>query len=284
MDNFSYDEVHVAEWQMPPELAKHLPQELRDAAQDWVFSGAAVCTALERIEKMDKEAINRTDPAITHGHLLNRRVSDQTQAGVGAETPMTNSAFPSIPSTPAPVVPWNKNKLMQSLPQLTVNMAGLESPPYTPADSKVPNTPVSEPLVGPNGTVPDLDSVDAQLSPLSSRNSLTLSSPGINVKNEKAWEYYVGSFNEALRDIRKNVLARLRGSTRIIDRMRIEIPQEAGLSVEHKVALNSFEQWWATMKPKVSAYQQKVEDIEEKRVATQTQLEAMRNPVCGLPF
>ena len=284
LDNFSYDETYVREWQLPSGLSKHLSQELRDAAHSWVLAGAAVCTALERIQKMDNEAVDRTDPATTHEHLLKRRVSDQTPAVVGAETPATSSPAAPTCSKPNFVVSCTKSPLIQPFPQLPVNMAGLESPPFTPVDSKVPNTPACEPLFGPNGTAPDLDSVTAQLYPLSSRSSLTMSSLDTAVKNEQAWEYYVGAFNAEVEDLRTKAFTRLKGYTRTIDRICTELGWDRDLSTMEKAALGRFVQWWKVMKPKVSRYQDKVDALQEKVVGTKTELEAMESKACGLPF
>lgn len=285
MDNFSYDDTHIPKWQASQQILRHLLPELRDAVETFTLAGAAVCTALERVEKLDEEAVDRMNPAISHGHLVNLRISDQTQARVGAETPPTSSPTSSMPSMDAPVKVSNQTPLIQFFPQLPVNMAGLESPPFTPVDSKVANTPVSEPLVGPNGTAPDLDSVTAQLSPFSSRNSLTtLSSPGFKVSNEIAWKHFVGEFNEALRDLRENALPGLKGAVHEIERICTEIGWDRTLRMEQKVALDNFGQWWKTMKPKVSTYEEKVQELRRHHVATQKQFEAMENKVCNLPL
>ena len=111
LDNFAYDETHIAEWRMPAGLTKDLPKELNDACNDWVYAGAALCTALDRVQKMDNEAIDRADPATTHQHILQRRTSIKT-AGVCVNTPTTSIPAAQTCSMPLPVVPFCRSLLI----------------------------------------------------------------------------------------------------------------------------------------------------------------------------
>ncbi|KAK3718180.1 hypothetical protein LTR37_005295 [Vermiconidia calcicola] len=276
LDNFSYDEVYLAEWQMPHGLIGHLTQELRDAATNWVFAGAALCTALERVERMQEETVHRADPAITHKHLLGRRASDLTEAVVGAETPTRSSSTSSGFSTPTSVADHRKDSLMHPVPQLPVNMMGMESPPFTPVDTRTLNTPAPEPLsAGSNVTPPDLDSVTAQLSPFSTRSMCTTGSSGIPTKDDKAWEYFVGSLNEETTDLRRNALMRLKGYSRTIDTTCTELAWDHDINLELKASLEKFVQWWKVMKPKVTVYQERVEALEKKVAATKSEVELL---------
>src|ERR1700761_7844083 len=59
MDNFAFAEKHVPDWQLSSELADQLPHQLKDGLIVFEQAGAAVDAALERIQGMDDEAVDR---------------------------------------------------------------------------------------------------------------------------------------------------------------------------------------------------------------------------------
>ena len=261
LDNFSYDEAQLAKWQVPAGLLnKHLPQELQDAATDWIFAGAAVCTALERIDKLDDEAIHRLHPKTTHQHLFSRRTSDQAPTVVGAETPPVDSPVLSSPlSLPTSVVPFDKNPLIHPIPQLSHNNLGMPTPPFSPVGTQGSNTPLPVTAINPpNGTVPDLHQVSAQLSPSATQYPLTSASSGTATPNAETWAVFVDNYEAEMKDIQKHSFMRFKGYARKIDAQLYELHHEDSMSEETMVAAETFETWWKTMRPKVSEYEEKV--------------------------
>ena len=281
-DNFAYDEDHAPDFGFPPDLLKRLPPPVAEQANPFIEAFAAVNTALDRIEALGKEAPDRVDPKITHMHLIHRRVSDQAPTVVGAETPPS----PSTPeaqkfSLPAPYTPaWSKKSLMQMIPQLPVNMMGLESPPFTPVDSKVATTPVNEPLLGPKGMETDLARVSAELS----KNALTIESPGMSVKNEIAWRTYVNQYNAEIDEIKHTAFKRVEGYSRLITKLFHEHLHDGKMSKSQKIALQEFRDWWLKALKKVSELETKVMALEEKAIGTRAELQAIDMKLAAWPL
>jgi hypothetical protein len=152
-------------------------------------------------------------------------------------------------------------------------MVGLESPPFTPIDSKVANTPVNEPLCGPNGMeAADLARVNAELS----KSTLTIeSTAGKPVKNEIAWQFYVKQYNAEVEDLKKHAYKRLEGYDRTITRQFFEHLHDDGLRMDQKAALQEFRFWWNDIKGKVGEIKERVMALEEKVVGAHSEVEAM---------
>ena len=282
-DNFAYYGPYVEKAGFSSDLHSRLPKTLAEQAKLFVLAYAAVHTALDRIKLLDKEAPDRIDPKTTHTHLIHRRISDQTPAVVGAETlPSSSSPDAQKLSIPTPFTPAGSRKaLTLMIPQLPVNMMGLESPPFTPVDSKVANTPVNEPLAGPKGMVEtDLARVSAELS----KTALTLSSAGLSVKNESAWRTYVGQYNAEIDDVQNHAFKRLEGYIRFITKEFFERMHDEGLTREDKVALQEFRAWWLSMLKKVSVLETKVVELEEKALGTRTELQALDMKAAAWPL
>lgn len=286
MDNLSYDAGYLWKWQLPNGLAEHLPPQIREAAENWVYAGAAVDTALERVRKMENEAPDRANPVVTHTHLI-RRMSEMS-AVVGAEASPISS-----PVSPTPLKPtsFDKMLLMHPFTQRPTNIIGMESPPYTPvrSGSQASSTPSNGRVIDVMGTaLPDPNEITAQLElcPLkSARESLTSLLPVTPVRNMNAWAHYVNTYNNELEDLRKNALMRLKGYARIIDVHMMEIVWEQDLSPETKAAVAEFETWWKVMEPKVSGYEHKVHSLHDAFVETEKEFEARTrgSSVCSLP-
>lgn len=282
-DNFAYDSTHLPDSGFPSDsdLLQRLPPKVAEQANPFIQAYAAVNTAFDRIEALGNEAPDRVDPKTTHTHLISRRVSDQTPTVVGAETPPSLSTPEAqklsmpVPYTPARI----KKSLMQMVPQLPVNMMGLESPPFTPVDSKVANTPVNEPLLGPESMETDLARVSAELS----KNALTIESPGMPVKNEIAWRTYVNQYNAEIDDIKHTAFKRLEGYDRLITRELFEHLHDDSMSKSQRIALQDFRDWWLEALKEVSKLETKVMALEEKVVGTRTELRAIDMKAAAWP-
>lgn len=283
MDNFAYYGPYVEKAGLSSNLHSRLPTKLAEQAKLFVLAFAAIHTSLDRIDALDEEAHDRIDPKTTHSHLTHRRVSDLTPTVVVAETPPSLSASSAqTHSTSTPYTPaGSKKSLMPMIPQLPVNMMGLESPPFTPVDSKVANTPVNEPLLGPKGMVEtDLARVSAELS----KTALTLQSTGLQVKNESAWRTYVGMYNAEIDDVKNEAFKRLEAYQHFIMKEFYDRLHDDSMTKTDKVALQEFRGWWLPMQKMVSELRTKVMALEEKVMGTRTELKAMDMKVAAWPL
>lgn len=263
-DNFSYYPPHLVESLMPGNLLPRLPSALKKEAKLFVLAYAAVYTAFERIEALEKDAPNRADPESSHKHLLGRRASDYSHATVGAETPPSFST-PSTcePSTSSSYTSVTKKPRFAMPPQIPVNMMGLESPPFTPIDSKVANTPINggQKSMG----AADLAHVNAELSKSA---ALTTESPAMHIKNEMAYQTYVNQYNVEVSDLKHHTYKRLEGYDRTMTRQFFEILEEDDddddLSISDRAALQEFRFWWNDIKLKIPTIKARVDGLEMK--------------------
>lgn len=264
IDNFSYDDAHMDKWTIPEKLLAGLPDELKKPATDWQYAGAAVCTALDRIQKLDEESLVRGYPGpetTSHPHM-SRRVSN-AQTSTGNDTPPMSSPESSAPasfaSTASSMLPMEKMSF-SGFPARQV--VGLESPPFTPIDSDACTTPEQN-LRGvaiPNSKMPDVNALTRQLSPISLRGrgcSTTSQSPTAEF-DESAWDVYVGSFKAELTDIKSHALNRVKGLTGQIDRLSLEYSRDS----KFKEAIEEFTVWWAEHKGQVGTWEVKVRELE----------------------
>ena len=250
---------------MPHGLSQRLPKEFCEAANNWICSGAAVCTALDRVRKMEDEAVNRADPVFTHKHLLNwRRALDAASSVISGETPPMSTPSTLTSSMVSSFSHSTSGQPIQPFPQHSVKLGGIKSSSYTPVDSVASCSPV----ISPTEVASNLDSITADVYSLSSQDLLSMKALDTPVRNEIAWEYYVGSFNAEVDDLKRRAMPCLKGYTRTIIRVYAEITRERNPSHELRTALRIFGDWWSVMEPQVGRYQEKVDDLERKEVAT----------------
>jgi hypothetical protein len=260
-DNFSYYPPFLSESLLPYELIPRLPTFLRTETKLFVLAFAAVYTALERIEAMGKEEPKRAAPKTTHKHLLGRHASDYTPTSGGAETPPSYST--TTMQEPVKLLPLTgavKKPRVQMVPQLPINMFGMESPPFTPVDSTVANTPVND---GRGGIEPaDFDRINAMLS----KTALNTEFSAMPYKNEIAYQIYVNQYNAEIEDIKCNALKRLEGFDRTIGREFYELSREEGLTEDQRAALRDFKVWWIEAQKKMAGIKAKVDALEEMKI------------------
>lgn len=262
VENFSYDPAHLASWQITPGLEDHITPELSEIVRNIMLGGAAVDTSFERIAELSKESVHRIAPRSSHAHLLSPR-SSNSPASVGAEVGSINSPLSLTPVSfsPVPNVPVRKSSRMPHVPQLPVNMIGLESPPFTPYDSKVGNTPLCEPHVAPMGMAANLDVVSAQLSPMSNTE---VARP--YVKNDIAFETFINCMREEVVDLKYSCLPRLRGyiisfRTVCIEQTRCDWTLAPDLEWH-------LMKWWTEVDNKVERLRQTARDLEQNLLET----------------
>jgi len=272
LDNFSYDESHVKQWQMPDGLAERLPDTLLANVRDWQKGGAALCTALDRIYRTHKSAVTHAYPEKSDSQF-SRRASDQAIAG--ADTPRTTASM-----APSPMSSGLKPLVLaeSAPPKLSINTAmGMETPPFSPAFSPVDSagcgTPYSYTSSG--ASLPDLCRIDSQLLPLDTDQANVPVPPGFDAMR---WDYYLGKFDNELKDLKTRANA-FNGYRHHVKVLCIELAQE--LKPEIKLAMMDFTKWWESMQPKVSEIVRRAKavvapklvdvtmDVEEARAAVQ---------------
>ena len=287
LENFSYDETHIKEWQIPKELEERLPIELKDATKEWTLAGAAVCTSLDRIHKLDNESLHRPYPEKTIAHL-SRRESSHSSAAFGSTTPPTSSPASPFPmSITAGLLRFEK---LEQFPQRQI--AGMESPPFTPVETEAcPSPELQYEHRCPIPDMPDAHILTRQLSPLSiaadsvagagngksdmnngsfntstfsSAVSTTSSTPSLAAFDETAWETFLKTYSAELFDIRQQAGPRFKGAGYTVDKARVEL----GMEKEHQDVLADFNEWWTSMKPKVVKYDAKIREIEMPNIDT----------------
>lgn len=261
LENFSYDEAHVSQWQMPELLADRVHGELRDAVNDWISAGAAVCTALDRIEELNDKSLYRGYPDYSRSPFhLSRRASTQSSGLMGAVTPPMS---PPVASTTVPSHPLFAENIFDALPQPRVT--GMDSPPFTPTDSQTCPAPDFSNMekTTHSATIPDVQ--------LLARHDSAASS----VFDENAWEFFIKAYRAELIDVRQHSWVRFKGYGYLIDRIRVELRQDRN---NHDM-LEAFNKWWAEMKPKVQEYEEKVRQLEEPTI----ELVRIERTALGLP-
>jgi hypothetical protein len=267
--NFSYDDKHLSDWKMPDSVsALHLPAQLKDKADDWSTSGAALDTALERIEALKADAMYRGWPDKKHAHLQVRHWPSPT--GVGAQSPAIGS-----PLSPPVSLPDSLEKADFTLPFAHKPFGsgmpahppmGMESPPFTPINA--PATPLN-PAEGAAATLPDLSKINTQLSPVSgysATSSMTGASTPAGLApspmsasfDEHAWETYWNQCKAEYSDVRYNALSRVKGTARDID----SLSREYAHMGEYAEPVKTFKLWWDGQKPKAKLYEDKVKLLE----------------------
>lgn len=284
-DNFSYDGGHLSDWQISKALSDRLPPGLRQAVSSWQYAGAAVCTALDRIAKMDDESIYRGYPEHNLSHLSHvgskqsPAVVTQPPAVAGVDTPPYGSPL----STGQSVLPASLlYEKIERLPQRQI--VGMESPPFTPVDSQACSTP--ENGFGAPAWKPDIFQVNRRLTTdgridsvtgagaakskfkpdiggsFSSVMSTVSSTPSGAEFNEPAWETFLNFYKAELFDIRTNAWPRFKGCGHVVDRARYE----ASMDPVNAKVLEEFVLWWTRMRVKMGEYKSKVQELEEPKI------------------
>ena len=251
VDNFSYDPVHLAQWQMPDSnFASYLPEDLLEKTEDWSKAAAAVSTALVRMAESYKQATHSAYPD-TQTNIA-RRASRQAIQGAEA-TPASSPLASTLSFDPSTLQKAN-------LSLAPTYQKGMESPPYTPYDITTCNTPVNGSFTTSPTTVPrlpDLSALDIELTSLASPPLYLLGFDPVT------WETYINHFQEEIRDA-QIALQRVKGYTRTVEIMLIE--RRYVLTPEVKLAVMEFSKWWESLKPKVTNLQEKVKDLEAPRL------------------
>jgi len=252
-DNFSYDNAHLVQWLMPDDILllipKLIPADLGEKVKDWSKAGAALCTALDRIDVTYKQAMFYAYPNPARKSIV-RRISGPS-AVVSAETPPI-SGF----ATPADVHsdgPYGRSLLIQTFPQALLNKPeiGMESPPPSVLDSGV-----ASPMTLPEdykGVLPDLAKINREFVGLPSPETLTpVTGAGYD---QNSWETFNGAYDKLLKDCQES-FKRFDGYAKVVEVQCKELHICGGPFTKEAIAI--FAQWWDGMKHEVSKYEKRV--------------------------
>lgn len=262
MGNFSYDDKHLVDWQMPDTIStQHLPTQIRERTDDWTTSGAALDTALERIDHLKADAMYRGWPDKKHTHLQVRHWPSPT--GPGAQSPAIGSPISPVATLPDSLANADFSLPFNHKPFAAHPPMGMESPPFTPINA--PTTPLN-PVEGGPATLPDLSKLNTQLSPGSipahaagsDTPSTMASTPMSAIFDEHAWETYCNQVKAEHSDIRYNALSRFKGTARDIDNLTREYAHLG----EYAQTMKLFKLWWDGQRVKVKLYEDKVKSLE----------------------
>ncbi|KAI5208491.1 hypothetical protein E4T39_01198 [Aureobasidium subglaciale] len=267
-DTFYYNAAFIAEWTMPADLWARLPESLTAELNDWQAAGAAVCTALARIDKLDDESLHRGWPS-RHNIHLSRATSDGP--AVGSLPPPITGLFEMSPfqaPTDLPALQTSFDNALSTSP---------ETPPFTPRDS----------IMGDEGdeistsfrNKVSLERVNAMLatrvrrasesagspspimSPLSRQDSSEPAYGSDQQFDESAWDVFLRSYEAELEHLRAETLVRFRHIGKSVDRLWLDLRCE-GVHPVSKETVVEFVTWWQTMKDKEHDYDKEAQMLE----------------------
>ena len=276
-DNFAYDPVKVADWEMPDGLAGRLPVVLVRAVEEWIHAGAAIETAMERLQRLDEDAIHRAYPRLTHDHLVSsRRLVQHTPLDAGPEVaplspPMTSSPAPECDGASDDKRKAMLIRAMQQLPADITGAVGMESPPFTPVCSSTVSSGSRSPAMsgsrspamsamGAHDSCPDMSDLTAQLTLSSAAGVAARYSPPH--PDELAWTSFQNEYNAELVELRQHAVQRLKGAGRLVNMELLELESDHTAAA----ALAEFQAWWSSMQDRVRQVQQTVEQQQAPRL------------------
>jgi hypothetical protein len=267
--NFTYDGKHLSNWVMPKAVRlQQLPTQVRERANDWSTSGAALDTALERMDELRADGMHRgwpnkknTRPRIRYWpSSISRRaqcptIGCQISKDPSLSDPLAKPDFthPSFQKTPCFAMSHN----------VTI---GMESPPFSPSDTISIASRKAEDVLG---TLPKFATTDTErypntggeaTPPLSGVNTpVALASSTMSATfDENAWETYCNQWKAEHVDIRYNALSRFKGTARDMENLIREYCHFG----EYTGALEVFNSWWCSQRAKVALYEGKVKSLE----------------------
>ncbi|KAF2481741.1 hypothetical protein BDY17DRAFT_311401 [Neohortaea acidophila] len=272
LDNFSFDNAHLQDFVVPDGLIQPLPKALADAVANWVYAGAALRTAIDRLHLLDEHVVER--PVDASVSSRSDSLSWEPLTPTAADTPATVTIPSDSSATPLigpGAIAYPSFPVVNPYTQLPTSMLGMESPPFTPVDSKCPGTPSysASAAAGPKTvTLPDLHRLNAQLYPLtrhlSPATTVCSSSPDAEIRELKTWEAYVKTYNAEVYDLKYQAVPRFVGCTRTVRKLMVELELCGQMSSRLTAALRAFQAWWAEQSPKAGEYQVKAGAWHEK--------------------
>ncbi|KAG9953568.1 hypothetical protein KCU85_g946, partial [Aureobasidium melanogenum] len=283
-DTFYYNAAFIVEWTIPSDLRVRLPESLLTELDDWQAAGAAVCTALARIDKLDNESLHRGWPSRPNLHL-SRTTSECSAIG----SPQFSTTDPFEISSP---------RSRPALSSLQTSFGSTFStspdvPSFTPQDS-IMGDEVDEMNASFRDKV-SLEHVNAILatrvrrvsesagsqsplmSPISRKSSNELTFSADQQFDESAWETFLRSYEAELEHLRTETLVRFRHIGKSVDRLWLDLRCDGVHPVPESTAAE-FVAWWRKMNDKEQEYEKEVQMLE----VPQLELVSLRRASRGL--
>nr|POF05832.1 hypothetical protein CFP56_53219 [Quercus suber] len=263
LDNFSYDPDHLLSFKIPAELTVKMPKELLIEAQNWTLAGAALCTNLDRIHELYKQAIPYAYPIFDHPIVAGSRLKARPKSAAHVDTPPSSTRTPVL----APIALDSRISSMTLLLETDPATMGVFSPPITPildhgSASPIETEPEDANSLPKMSTLSRFDSHSSAcaISPSTSFSTATKDLPHRGPHfDEISWETYLNKFRAELDDARY-CLSRFQGYAKKINVLRREYLIEG--ESERNETVGEFIDWWIEHEPKVSELQRRVEDLE----------------------
>jgi hypothetical protein len=253
---------------IPADLRLRLPESLVTELDDWKAAGAAVCTALARIDKLDDESLHRGWPS-RHNIHLSRTTSDCS----ALESPHSPTTGPLELSSPQTRSTLSSHETSFG----SVLSTSPDTPSFTPRDS-IMGDDIDEISTSFRAKV-SLEHVDAVLatrvrrvsesagspspimSPISRQYSNDLVFDADHQFDESAWDVFVRSYEAELEHLRIETLVRFRHVGKSVDRLWLDLRCD-GVHPVSKSTVADFVAWWKQMKDKEQEYEKEVQMLE----------------------
>nr|POE59188.1 hypothetical protein CFP56_24458 [Quercus suber] len=263
LDNFSYDPDHLTMFRTPSQLTAKMPKELLIEAQNWALAGAALCTNLDRIHELYKQAIPYAYPIYDHPIVTGSRFKPGTKPPVDIITPPSTFRTPVL----APIASDSGISSMRLLLETDSSTMGVFSPPITPVLGQGSASPVDAELEGSAAPfqAPSISRFDSRSSACAASPSTSFSMATKDLPHrgphfdEISWETYLNKFKAELDDARY-CLSRFQGYAKKINVLRREYIIEG--ESERTATVGQFIDWWIEHEPRVSELQRRVDDLE----------------------
>ncbi|KAK4936640.1 hypothetical protein LTR28_010101 [Elasticomyces elasticus] len=262
---FSYDPARLREWYMKEDLWTRLPASLNAGLVTWQAAGAAVCTALKRIEELEDERLTRGWPEKTRAHLSQTTSKSPSLPHSPSATRITS--VPDGASSPKMAV-LSTTQVLPASGTYRVrprNPMGVHTPPLTPTDIQF-LTIVSIPKLRTDSLVLGDPELHYHLSTAFTVSTSPPETPTA-VFDEAAWTVYTNAYKAELDDLRLNTLVRMRHFGRIVDRVCVK--EEI-----HRTTQADFDTWWLDMTGKIKRCEERagklsvsgLEEVREERM------------------
>lgn len=271
-DTFYYNPAFVAEWAMPPDLWIRLPTSLTTELSDWQAAGAAVCTVLARIDKLDVESLYRGWPSKNSTHL-SRTTSDCSALDSPRSTHNDSPPFHTFSAMSVP--PSDSDECLKH--DLICSPVS-DTPSFTPRDSimgdEVDITGLSDKICLENiDDVLATESHQASEPTLPTDTSSSFMTSGSQHDtdesvgsaqshfDESAWDVFIRSYEAELESLRIETFVRFRHIGKSVDRLWLDLKSDSTQPML-KAATVEFVAWWQKMNDKAQDYEKEVQMLE----------------------
>ncbi|KAK8202112.1 hypothetical protein M8818_005638 [Zalaria obscura] len=258
-DQYCYDPVFLKQWQAPKEMVSRLPDRFTTPIESWQASGAAVLTAMARLEKLENTAVHRGWPEKTHAHL-SRQTSTNTPsttdctsppASLGTMSPANGSIDTVSPRDTFNGFPPLQTTISYGSVSSNYSIPDLATPPETPEYSKQYQSPLFAPTA--------MLRLNTELAPYQRRDSLNspITTPQFD---EAAWDVYINSFEAEVSQLQSETMVRFRHMRHAVDKLWIDTQGDTEQTMDPATSAE-FVAWWNDMGEQSRALEQEVQKL-----------------------